>query len=253
LSCRGFLKVIWDLVGGRQEEGQYLAAVYFACGYQDHQGVKGKMHIPDGFLDLKTWVGTTAVSIGALTYGVRATRERLQEREIPFMAVMAAFIFAAQMINFPIVGATSGHLIGGVLAAILLGPWTASIVMTTILVIQALLFGDGGITVLGANVLNMALVSPFLGYYLYRWLSGRAGSGFRPGAVFVAAWISVLGAAALMAVQLGLSGTINLTTVLSGMLFWHFFIGIGEGLITMVVVSYLYRVRPDLFHGTTVV
>jgi len=205
------------------------------------------LHIPDGFLDTRTWVGTAVISAATLGYGLRVTRRRLDDRQIPFMGVMAAFIFAAQMINFPIIGGTSGHLLGGVLAAILLGPWTASMVITAILAVQALFFGDGGITALGANVLNMAIIANFLGYYLYRMLVGAAGSGVRRWlATFVAAWASVVGGAAAAAVELALAGTVPLAVGLPAMLFWHAFIGLGEGVITAAVLAYLARVRPDL-------
>lgn len=205
------------------------------------------MHIPDGFIDPKTWISSAAVSAGVLGYGLRKTREKLGDRQIPTMGVMAAFIFAAQMVNFPIIGGTSGHLIGAVLAAIVLGPWAASIVMTTILVIQCLVFLDGGLTALGANVLNMAIIAVFGGYYTYRWLTRlvKWERSWLP-ATFIASWFSVLLAAGACALELAWSGTVPLNVALGAMLFWHLFIGLGEAIITTAIVAYLVNARKEL-------
>lgn len=200
------------------------------------------MHIPDGFLDPKTWIGCGIFTTGLLTVAVKRSKEKLAEKQVPLIGVMAAFIFAAQMINFPVIGGTSGHLIGGVLAAVLFGPFTASIIMTVILLIQCFLFNDGGVTALGANILNMGIIAPFLGYAVYNSLRGLGNVA----ASFIAAWFSVLAASAACAVELALSGTSPLAVVLPAMLFWHFFIGIGEGIITAAVVGYLARVKSNL-------
>lgn len=200
------------------------------------------MHIPDGFLDPKTWIGCSAVTAGMLGVAVKQTKEKLAEKQVPLMGVMAAFIFAAQMINFPIIGGTSGHLVGGVLAAVLFGPFTASVIMTVILLIQCFLFNDGGVTALGANILNMGIIAPFLGYAVFRALRGT-GSVI---ASFIAAWFSVVAAAAACALELAVSGTSPLGVALPAMLFWHLFIGVGEGVITAAVVGYLERVKSDL-------
>lgn len=205
------------------------------------------MHIPDGFLDLKTAVATAAASTALLGYSIKQTKKQLEERQIPLMGVMAAFIFAAQMINFPIIGGTSGHLVGGVLAAVAFGPWTASLIITSILILQSLLFYDGGLTVLGANILNMAIIAPFLGYGVYRGVSLIIPNSFgRILAVFLAGWVSVLASAIAAAVELAVSGLADLQLVLSAMVFWHFFIGLGEGAITAAIVAYLTKVRPEL-------
>lgn len=203
------------------------------------------MHIPDGFLDAKTWVTTGVLSAGTLAYALRRTRQTLQDRQVPAMGVMAAFIFAAQMVNFPIVGGTSGHLIGAVLAAVTLGPWSASIVMAVILILQSLLFQDGGLTALGANILNMGVIAVFAGYGVYRLLERHRTAG-----VFVASWVSVMLAAAACAVELAVAGTIPLAVVLPAMLFWHAFIGVGEGLITAAVVEILARSGVALSRDT---
>ncbi|MEW6573714.1 MAG: energy-coupling factor ABC transporter permease [Bacillota bacterium] len=200
------------------------------------------MHIPDGFLDPKTWIGCSVVTTGLLSIAVKRSRDKLAEKQVPLIGVMAAFIFAAQMINFPVIGGTSGHLIGGVLAAVLFGPFTASIIMTVILLIQCFLFNDGGVTALGANILNMGIIAPFLGYAVYNSLRGFGSVA----ASFIAAWFSVLAASAACAVELTVSGTSPLPVVLPAMLFWHFFIGIGEGVITAAVVGYLARVKSHL-------
>jgi cobalt/nickel transport system permease protein len=200
------------------------------------------VHIPDGFLDPKTWIGCSAITVAMLSAAVRRTKEKLAEKQVPLMGVMAAFIFAAQMINFPIIGGTSGHLVGGVLAAVLFGPFSASIIMTVILLIQCFLFNDGGVTALGANILNMGIIAPFLGYAVYNALRG-VGNVI---ASFFAAWVSVVAAAAACALELAVSGTSPLGVALPAMLFWHLFIGVGEGVITAAVVGYLERVKSDL-------
>ncbi|TEB16363.1 Fused nickel transport protein NikMN [Pelotomaculum sp. FP] len=195
------------------------------------------MHIPDGFLDAKTWVATTVVGAGALSYSLKKVREEFNERLIPVMGVLAAFIFAAQMINFPIAGGTSGHLLGATLATVLLGPWCSGLIISTVLIIQCLFFNDGGLTALGANVLNMAFIGSLVAYGVYKLVSGK--SRFEQAAIFLAAWSSVIAAALAATVELALSGTVPFHVALAAMLSWHFLIGIGEGLITVVVVSYV--------------
>jgi cobalt/nickel transport system permease protein len=156
------------------------------------------------------------------------------------MGVMAAFIFAAQMINFPIAGGTSGHLLGAALATVLLGPWCASITITTVLVIQCLFFQDGGVTALGANVLNMAIIGPLVAMGIYTAVTRLIGDkkGVTAGA-FIAAWASVVAAAAFAALELAFSGTVPFKVVFPAMIGWHVLIGFGEGLITAVVVSFV--------------
>jgi cobalt/nickel transport system permease protein len=206
------------------------------------------MHIPDGFLDAKTWLSTTLASSGAISYSLKKLKADLDDKRLPFMGVLAAFIFAAQMINFPIPGGTSGHLLGGALAAILLGPWAASLVMTIILVVQALLFADGGITTLGANIFNMAILAPFIGAYFYSLIIKLSNNKLTSLAAFIAAWITVVIAAISTALELSISGTSPLKLALPAMVGWHTIIGAGEGLITASVVNYLARIRPDLLN-----
>ena len=200
------------------------------------------MHIPDGFLDTKTWMTTAAIGAAALGYSVRKTKLELKERQIPRLGVMAAFIFAAQMINFPVAGGTSGHLLGAALATILLGPWSASIILTTILIIQCLVFQDGGLTALGANVLNMAIIGVFLTQAVYRPLKKLSPNKWMEVvASFAASWLSVMVAAGAAAVELALSNRIPLEVGLPAMLGVHAFIGIGEGVITTTVVLAVFK------------
>ena len=201
------------------------------------------MHIPDGFLDPKVWAGASAVSAGALAGALAQTRKALEERQVPLLGVMGAFIFAAQMVNFPVAGGTSGHLLGAALAAVLLGPWSAMLIMTAVLVIQMLFFYDGGLTALGANVLNMAVIAPWVAYGTYRLFAGLSrGSTGRGVAVFLASWLSVMAAALACSLELALSGTVPLGVVVPAMMGWHALIGIGEGVITTVAVAFVSRV-----------
>ncbi|MQL53873.1 cobalamin biosynthesis protein CbiM [Desulfofundulus thermobenzoicus] len=200
------------------------------------------MHIPDGFLDPKIWVSASAISAGAVATAVTKTRRVLEDRQVPALGVMGAFIFAAQMVNFPVAGGTSGHLLGGALAAVLLGPWSAGLILTTVLVIQMLFFYDGGLTALGANVLNMAFIAPWVAWGVYRLITGPVrGNAGRTIATFLASWLSVMAAALACTLEIALSGTVPLKVVLPAMMGWHALIGIGEGLITVVVITFVSR------------
>jgi cobalt/nickel transport system permease protein len=167
----------------------------------------------------------------------------LKDKMVPLMGMMAAFIFAAQMLNFPVAGGTSGHLIGGVLAAVLL-------VIAIVLVVQCLIFQDGGLTALGANVVNMSLFGAVLGYYIY---AGIRGGSKREGRILtgaaVAAWVSVVAASAACAVELALSDTSPLRVALPAMVGVHCLIGIGEAIITCLVIAFVLKVRKDLMYG----
>lgn len=200
------------------------------------------MHIPDGFLGLKTCIAAYTASAGALAFGVAKTRKVLDDRQVPALGVMAAFIFAAQMINFPVGIGTSGHLLGAAMAAILLGPWSAGIILATVLAIQFLFFYDGGFTALGANVLNMAVIAPWVAFGAYRVVSylfkGNVGKIM---GTFLASWLSVMAAALAATLELGLSGSVPLKAALPAMAGWHALIGIGEGLITVAVVSFVIK------------
>ena len=203
------------------------------------------MHIPDGFLDLKTWGGLAAVSAGTVGWAVARTNKTLGERQVPVLGVSAAFIFAAQMLNFPVAGGTSGHFLGGALAAILLGPASGILVMTTVLLVQCLVFQDGGLTALGANIFNMGVLAVFAGWGTYALLARRKNGISRAGA-FLAGLVSVVLAASACALELAFSGTVPLGVALPAMAGVHVLIGIGEGLITVAALELIFRVRPDL-------
>lgn len=209
------------------------------------------MHIPDGFLNLPVIVVTWVVAIGLIAISLKRAQAEYQERAVPLMGVCAAFIFAAQMINFPIPGGTSGHLLGGTLAGALLGPWAGSLVMAVVFIVQGTLFQDGGLTALGANIFNMGLIGTFGGYYLYRMIRFAFGRDSVRGIVVgtaIAAWTSVVVAAIMCAFELSLSGTIPLVVALVAMVWWHLLIGVGEAVITVIALSFIWRTRPDLFY-----
>lgn len=200
------------------------------------------MHIPDGFINIPVSAGAFVLSLSGLTVAVRRTKKILNDRLIPHMGVFAAFIFAAQMFNFPVAAGTSGHLMGGVLASIVMGPMAASIAMTVVLIVQCIVFQDGGLLALGTNILNMAIVGTWLGWGVYKVISASSdGLRFFAG-VFLGSWISVVAAASLCALELHLSNTIPLKLALPAMVGVHTIIGIGEGIITVAVVSFLKRV-----------
>jgi len=214
----------------------------------DNQGNK-KMHIPDGFLTAQTWVPAWFLSAGGIGFCLNRAKKAMQDRAVPLMGVMAAFIFAAQMVNFPVLGGTSGHLLGGVLAAVLLGPFAGAIVIACVLVIQCLIFQDGGLTALGANILNMAVIGTMGGYGMYRLMRGRSGDHWRIlFATAVASWFSVVLASGACALELAFSKTSPLNIVLPAMLGIHALIGIGEGVVTTLIVGFVLKVRPDLLH-----
>ncbi|MBI3468531.1 MAG: PDGLE domain-containing protein [Planctomycetes bacterium] len=211
------------------------------------------MHIPDGMLDAKTCVGTAVVAAGAVAYALRRVRPAVAERSAPLMGVAAACLFAAQMMNFPIPGGTSGHLLGGVLAAVILGPWSGLLVLTVVLGVQSILFQDGGITALGANLLNVGVIGSLVGYAIFEPIRRSVGGqrGTVVGAV-VAAWFSVVLAASACSVELALSGDrLPLAPVLAVMLLFHSMIGLGEAIITGFALTFVLRIRPDLVYGQT--
>ncbi len=206
------------------------------------------MHIPDGFLDTRTLIYTAAVSAGAVSYGVRKANEKLGEKQVPLLGLTAAFVFAAQMLNFPVAGGTSGHFLGAMLAAILLGPWMACLVMTVVLAIQCLGFADGGLTALGANVFNMGVIGGIICYYIFLVIKKalpKTRVGFLS-AVAVVSWFSVVLASAVCAIELAISGTSPMAVVLPAMAGVHMLIGIGEAIITTTVMSLVLSARPDL-------
>ena len=211
-------------------------------------GVEPSLHAADRFLAVPVSLLFWAITLVVLGISVRQANRTLDERSIPLMGVMAAFIFAAQMFNFQVAGGTSGHLLGGVLAAVLLGPWAGTLVMACVVIVQGLVFSDGGLVVMGANIFNMGIVGTLGGYAVYRTLCrlfGGEDRGRVPAAA-IAGWLSVMGAAVMMSLQLIVSGTSPAEIVLPAMLGVHLFIGIGEALITGAAVGFIATTRRDL-------
>lgn len=211
------------------------------------------MHIPDGYLSFPVSLATGAIAIALMALSLNRVQSEYKERTVPLMGVCAAFIFATQMVNFPIVGGTSGHLLGGTLAGILLGPWAGSLVMSVVFIVQSVMFQDGGLTALGANIANMGLIGTFAGYYLYRAIRALVGQNTWLGmslGTAIASWTSIVVAAAVVAVELAISDTIPLAVALTAMLSWHFVIGIGEAFITLAITSFLWQTRPDLIYDS---
>lgn len=213
-----------------------------------------QLHIPDGFLSpqisLVLWVAT-AVLIGIAVRKTSRTDVRLIASQPILMGVLGAFIFAAQMFNFPVATGTSGHLLGGVLAGYLLGPWAGTIVMATVIGIQALLFQDGGLLVLGANIFNMGVIGTLGGSLVARGIGTTLG-GSRSASIIgagAAAWLAVVAAAGFTTLQLGLSGTTNIAVGLPAMLGVHALIGIGEVLITVAALTFIAQTAPDILAG----
>ena len=213
------------------------------------------MHIPDGFINTGVSVGAGVAAVGALTVCVRKTAEVMEEKQAPMAGLVAAFIFAVQMLNFPVASGTSGHLLGGVLAAVLVGPWAGAVCVSVVLLVQALLFADGGLSALGLNIVNMALVTAFGGYAVYAVLR-RVGPKNRTGVMVasgVAACVGVVLASVAFTVEyaLGGQGGASIGTVAAAMIGTHVLIGIGEGFITALTIGAVMAVRPDLVWGAT--
>lgn len=206
------------------------------------------LHIPDGFLAPAVALVGWLLAVAAIGYALRQTRGQLGSKQIPLMGVLAAFIFAAQAINFPVAGGTSGHLLGGTLAAIILGPWAAVLIMTAVIGVQALLFQDGGLLVLGFNIVNMGVLTAFSGHLMYQLLQRALGRGRTSllAAGAVGAWISVMLGAGATAIELALSGTSPLGVALPAMAGIHALIGVGEALISVGALAFIYAARPDL-------
>jgi cobalt/nickel transport system permease protein len=211
------------------------------------------MHIPDGFLSNGLNVATFVVSAGACAYGVKKVNRNFGEREVPLMGVTAAFIFAAQMLNFPVAGGTSGHFLGAVFSSVLLGPWASLLIMTIVLIVQCLGFADGGLTALGSNIFNMGVIGALGGYAifyaLYAFLK-KTRRGFLT-ALAISSWLSIVMGASAAAIELAISGTSPLKIALPAMAGIHAIIGIGEAIITTTAVSLILKTRPDLVRSYT--
>ncbi len=206
------------------------------------------MHIPDGFLSIVVSIILWVLSAGAIGIALRQVNRNFNERDIPLMGVLAAAIFAGQMLNFSVTGGTSGHLMGAALATILLGPWAAVIVMTSVVSVQALIFQDGGLLALGGNLFNMSVIGVAVSYAAYR-IVNRVANG-KPWGIFsggfIAAWLSIVLSALAVALQLALSGTSPANIAIPAMGAIHALIGVGEGLITVGSLAFIYAARKDL-------
>jgi cobalt/nickel transport system permease protein len=212
------------------------------------------VHIPDGFIDAPTSLAFGVVAAAGIGYCLKKGSAELDERAAPLAGLTAAFVFAGQMVNFPVAAGTSGHLLGGVLAAVLVGPWIGAICIAVVLLLQALFFADGGMTALGLSTFNMAFVGALGGYVIYRavlrLLPQRSGSV--PVAAAVAAALSVPLAAAGFVAQFALGGTVedlSLSAVLGAMVGVHLLIGLGEAAITFLTIGLVMGSRPDLVYG----
>jgi len=207
-----------------------------------------RMHIPDGFLSTLVAVVLWIVTVVVVGIALKRVSRDLGERQVPLMGVLAAAIFAGQMLNFTVAGGTSGHLMGAAIATILLGPWAAIIVLTTVVGVQALIFQDGGLLALGANIFNMGIVGVLVAHFVYRsalkLTGGRRWGVFAGG--FAAAWLSIVIASLAVALQLALSGTSPANLSVPAMGGIHMLIGLGEGLITVGALAFLYAARRDL-------
>ncbi|RJP55496.1 MAG: cobalamin biosynthesis protein CbiM [Deltaproteobacteria bacterium] len=206
------------------------------------------MHVPDGFVSGGVNAITYIISAGISVFAVREANKKLGDKQVPLLGVVAAFIFAAQMLNFPVAGGTSGHFLGALLAASLLGPWMSCLIMTVVLTIQCLLFADGGLTALGTNIFNMGIIGGVLCYYILVALKSifpKNKSGYLV-SVAISSLMSVVLGASACAVELAISGTSPLGIVLPAMASVHVLIGIGEAIITTAVVGLILNTRPDL-------
>jgi cobalt/nickel transport system permease protein len=216
-------------------------------------GEGGLVHIPDGFINAPTSLAAGAVAAGGVGVSLRRAAETLQEKQAPLAGLVAAYIFAVQMLNFPVAAGTSGHLLGGALAAILVGPWAGALCVSVVLIVQGLLFADGGLSALGLNIVNMALVTAWGGYAVFLLLR-RALPATRTSVTVsagVAAGISVVLASLAFVVEyaIGGNGGASVGTVFAAMVGVHTLIGIGEGIITALTVGVVLGVRPDLVFG----
>jgi cobalt/nickel transport system permease protein len=211
------------------------------------------MHAPDGFLGIGVAVVTGIISILVIGLALRQSKKQLKDKAIPLAGITAAFIFAAQMFNFPVAAGTTGHLLGGALAAILLGPSVGAIVVTVVVTVQALVFADGGITALGYNVLNMAIIPAYGGYAVFRIFRRLfpQSSGGVIGSTGIAAWASVVMSSIAFSIEwlFGATAPISFDVVFGAMVGVHAWIGIGEGVLSALAVGAVLASRPDLVYG----
>ena len=213
------------------------------------------MHIPDGFIDAGTSAGAGVVAAAGVAVCLKKAADTMQEKQVAMAGLVSAFIFAVQMLNFPVASGTSGHLLGGLLAAVLVGPWVGALCISVVLFVQALVFADGGLSALGLNVINMALVTALGGYVVFRalrWVLPRT-KGSVVVASGIAGFLSVVMASLAFTLEYaaGGAGGVSLSTVVGAMVGVHVLIGIGEGLITAATVGVVLAVRPDVVYGAS--
>ncbi|MFX0056895.1 MAG: energy-coupling factor ABC transporter permease [Candidatus Hodarchaeota archaeon] len=212
------------------------------------------MHIPDGLLDPITIIVLWMITIIVMVFGyfkIKIIFEKEEsEKIVPYIGVLAAVIFAFQFVNYPVPGGTSGHLVGGTLVAVILGPWASVIVLFLILVVQSL-FGDGGITALGANTFNMGIIGGIIGFYIVKSLilflnktswEKKTKVTFATG---IGSYIAILFASFICGVEIGIADAVPFEIAITAMLFWHIFIGLGEGIISALIIYYIYRAKPE--------
>ncbi len=211
------------------------------------------MHVPDGFLDAPTSVATGAIAVAGVGLALRGARRELDDRTAPLVGLVAAFVFATQMVNFPVGAGTSGHLLGGALAAVLVGPWTAVLCLSTVLIVQCLLFADGGITALGTNITLMALVGVGIGWLVFllvqRLLPGTIAATVPAAACGALVAVPATALAFTLLYAVGGEAPVPLDALVTAMLGWHSVIGVGEAIITAFAISAVTAVRPDLVYG----
>jgi len=211
------------------------------------------MHIPDGFFNGATSAAAGAIAVAGLSVCVVKTSKTMDEKQVPVAGLAAAFIFAVQMLNFPVASGTSGHLLGGVLAAVLVGPWAGALCVSVVLLVQGLLFADGGLSALGLNIINMALVGAWGGYLLF--LALRKVTPRTKRAVVACSGIAAALAPVLASIvftfeyAIGGNGAASAATVAAAMIGVHVLIGIGEGIITALAIGAVMGVRPDIVYG----
>lgn len=206
------------------------------------------MHIPDGILTAPVWAATDMAAAVGLVWAARRSTAGLEQSRVPLMGVMGAFVFAAQMVNFPVPGGSSGHLLGGVLLSLLLGPASAAVIMFCVLLVQALIFQDGGVAALGANFINMGLLGSFWGWLALR-VSAQSRDRLRQVVIFSAGWLAVLSGALLAALELAVSGRVPLGPALLAMGSVHALIGLGEGALTLAALRFLQAAGLQLSAG----
>ncbi len=222
------------------------------------------MHIPDGYLSPQTYIPLYGISVSFWAMAQRKLKAQLSIKHIPYLAMAAAFCFVIMMLNIPIPGGTTGHAVGAAIIAILLGPWTAVLAVSVVLILQALLFGDGGITAIGANCFNMAVVMPFVSYGIFKWVRGKSKRGPRVAlSGFLSGYLGLVVAALVTAIEFGIQPLIAvgtdgrplyapypLSVAVPAMLLEHLFpFGLIEGLITMLLLKYFLKYEPDLVYG----